>query len=131
MSIELKFGCVLSLEASPTNAGMTRARNLSLQRFTEYGIRNRLFQGLAIDIQQESADDLIAILYTQLRKSIDILDLSEWQKNKLKEHNLLTIQDVIDTSEADMQNMMRYVGEKRARRIRNAAIAEFLEYLSG
>jgi hypothetical protein len=128
---ELKFGCVLSLEASPTNAGMTIARNLTLQRFTEYGMKNRLFQGLAIEIQQESDSELIAIIHARLSQSIDILDLSEWQKNKLREHNLLTIQQVLDTSEADMQNMMRYVGEKRARRMRNAAITEFLEYLSG
>lgn len=128
---ELKFGCILSLEASPTSAGMAIAKNLTLQRFTEYGMRNRLFQGLNIHIQQESDSDLIAILHAQLTKSIGILDLSEWQKNKLREHNLLTIQDVLDTSEADMQNMMRYVGEKRARKMRNVAVAELLEYLSG
>ena len=94
-------------------------------------MRNRLFHGLAIDIQQESDADLIAILHSQLGQSIDILDLSEWQKNKLKENGLVTIQDVLDTSEADIQNMVYYVGEKRARRIRNAAVAELLEYLSG
>jgi hypothetical protein len=128
---ELKFGCILSLEASPSNEGMTIARNLTLQRVTEYGMNNQLFQGLTIQSQQESDSDLRVLLHEQLRKSIDILDLSVWLKNKLKEHKLLTIQDVLDTPEADMQNMMRYVGEKRARRISNAAIAEFLEYLSG
>jgi hypothetical protein len=128
---ELKFGCILSLEASPINEGMTIARNLTLQRVTEYGMNNQLFQGLTIQSQQESDSDLRVLLHEQLRKSIDILDLSVWLKNKLKEHKLLTIQDVLDTPEADMQNMMRYVGEKRARRISNAAIAEFLEYLSG
>jgi DNA-directed RNA polymerase alpha subunit len=93
-------------------------------------MNNQLFQDLTIQSQEESDSDLRQLIHEQLCKSIDILDLSLWLKNKLKEHNLLTIQDVLDKPEADMQNM-RYVGEKRARRISNAAIAEFLEYLSG
>ena len=128
---ELKFGCILSLEASPINEGIALARNLTLQRVTEYGMKNPLFQGLTIQSQQESDSDLRVLLHDHLRKSIDILDLSEWLKNKLKEHSLLTIQDLLDTSEADMQKMILYVGEKRARRIRNAVTSEFLEYLSG
>lgn len=129
---ELKFGCVLSHEVTPSNVGISLAHNLKLQRFTEYGMKNPLFQNLSIGgIEPESDSDLKTILYNQLHQSIEILDLSEWLKTKLKEHNLLTIQDVLDISEEDIQNRMRYVGEKRARRIRNAAIAEFLEYLSG
>ena len=128
---EIKFGCILSLAISPINEGIALAKNLTLQRVTEYGMNNQLFQGLTIQSQQESDSALKTLLHDQLRKSIDILDLSVWLKNKLKEHKLLTIQDVLDTPEADMQNMIRYVGEKRARRISNAAIAEFLEYLSG
>jgi hypothetical protein len=127
---ELKFGCILSLETSPINVGMPIAKKLTLQRVTEYGMNNQLFQDLTIQSQEESDSDLRQLIHEQLCKSIDILDLSLWLKNKLKEHNLLTIQDVLDKPEADMQNM-RYVGEKRARRISNAAIAEFLEYLSG
>lgn len=128
---ELKFGCILSLKVSPINEGIALARNLTLQRVTEYGMNNQLFQDLTIQSQEESDSDLRQLIHEQLCKSIDILDLSLWLKNKLKEHNLLTIQDVLDKPEADMQNKMRYVGEKRARRISNAAIAEFLEYLSG
>jgi hypothetical protein len=128
---ELKFGCILSLEPSPIAVGMGIIKKLTLQRFTEYGMHNPLFQRLTIESQEESDSDLKLLLQDQLCKPIDVLDLSVWLKNKLKDHNLLTIQNVLDTPEVDMQNMMRYVGEKRARKISNAAIAEFLEYLSG
>lgn len=128
---EIKLGCVLALENSPLQKSIETAKNLKLSRMTEYGMNNPLFQNLSIDIEKESESALKEMLDRLLEESIDILDLSNRQKEKLKEHNLITLKQVLDTTETQMVETMRYVGEKRARRIRNAAIAEILEYISG
>lgn len=128
---ELKFGCILALETSPVATGMSLIRNLTPRRLTEYGMKNPLFQSLDLDIQYESDADIKQMLIIQLEQPVDNLGLSQWQIGVLKQNNLLKIRDILETSEEEMRNGMHYVGEKRARRIRNAAFAELLEYLSG
>ena len=53
-----------------------------------------------------------------------------WQLTKLRELGLATVGDVLLASESKLQTLS-YIGEKRSRRIRNAALAAVLEYLSG
>jgi hypothetical protein len=50
---------------------------------------------------------------------------------KLKESGLATVGHVLKCAEQDLIDRIEYVGEKRARRIKNAAEAAVLEYLSG
>ena len=128
---ELKFGCILALESSPVASGMSLIKTLTTRRLTEYGMKNPLFQSLNLDIQYESDSDIKQMLINQLEQPIQNLRLSQWQINILKQNNLLKIRDVLETSEEEMKKRMFYVGEIRARRIRNAALAELLEYLSG
>ena len=63
-------------------------------------------------------------------KSIEVLDITEWQKQKLREMKLETVVDVLKATETELQEAW-YVGEKRSRRMRNAAIVAVYEYLSG
>jgi hypothetical protein len=128
---ELKFGCILALESSPVTSGMSLIKTLTVRRLTEYGMRNQLFQSLDLDFHSVSDDDIREMLMSQLEQSIEQLRLSAWQINTLKQHNLSKIRDVLETSEEDMKSRIRGVGEKRAARVRNAALAELLEYLSG
>lgn len=129
---ELKLGCLLALEANPVSAGVPLANNLKLERVTEYGMNSRAFQSAPQDfIQQNYDNDLLKILNQQLDKSIDILDLTKWQKNKLRENRLLIIRNILDKSEEDMKAEISGIGKVRSRQIRNAAIAAILEYLSG
>jgi len=128
---ELKFGCILALEPSPVTSGMSLIRTLTVSRLTEYGMKNPLFQSLDIDFQAVSDSDIKKMLMSQLEQSIEILNLSQWQIRTLQEHSLCTIRDVLETSEDEMKRRIRGVGEKRAARVRNAALAELLEYLSG
>jgi ERCC4-type nuclease len=58
------------------------------------------------------------------------LDVTHWQRTKLQELGLATVGDVLLASESKLQTLS-YVGEKRSRRIRNAALAAVFEYLSG
>jgi hypothetical protein len=128
---EIKLGCVLAMETSPVQVGINIAKNLFLRRYTEYGMNNPLFHGLSLYIESESEDDLREMLNYLLSQPIQVLDLNDWQKNKLRENEISTIRELLNISEEEMINRIYYVGEKRARRIRNAAIAEVLEYLSG
>lgn len=127
---EVKLGCILAFENSPIAVGEKIIPNLTGQRVTEYGFKNPIFQDLVLGVQLESDSEIFQMIQEQLKQSIDTLDLNEWHKNKLKAHGLQTIEDVLNTSEEEMQQMY-YVGEKRSRRMRNAAMAELLEYLSG
>ena len=70
------------------------------------------------------------MLYIQLHKDISLLDLASWQREELKKIGLTTIGDILKATEAKLKEMY-YVGEKRARRIKSAALASVLEYLSG
>jgi hypothetical protein len=63
-------------------------------------------------------------------KSIDVLDITPWQKNKLTSLKIYTIGDVLKSTETMLQKAY-YIGEKRSRVMRNAAIAAVYEYLSG
>ncbi len=128
---EIKLGCVLSLGTSPIQKGIALAKNLKLSRMTEFGMGNPLFQSLSLDIKQESEAELKEVLDNLLDESIDKLDLSDWQRKKLKENDLLTIKSVLETTEEELISKIPYVAEKRARRMKNAAMAEILEYLSG
>ena len=66
----------------------------------------------------------------QLDKPLEVLDVTDWQRSKLRELDLETVGDVLAAGESRLQEL-RYVGEKRSRRIRNAALAAVFEYLSG
>jgi hypothetical protein len=127
----IKFGCLLAMETSPNTNGISIAKNLTITKFTQYGANHPVFQGLNIDIQHESDAELIKTLQSELQQPLEVLDLTNWQKNKLREINLITIYDVLQTTEEVMKSRLYQVGPVRARRMRNAAMAELLEYLSG
>ena len=71
-------------------------------------------------------------LKSLLSKSIDVLQLlTQWQKNKLKEANINTIEELHKSSEENLISEIYNVGPARARLMKNAATAELLEYISG
>lgn len=74
---------------------------------------------------------MLQILREQLVKSIDCLDITDYQNEKLKESGKDTVDQVLCCTDQDLIDQIPYVGEKRARRIKNAAEAAVLEYLSG
>jgi hypothetical protein len=59
-----------------------------------------------------------------------VLDVTPWQKEKLTQLGLVTVRDVLNATEQKLKQA-NYVGDVRARRMRNAAVAAVLEYLSG
>jgi len=127
----VNLGCLLALEATPTATALEVVRSLSIKRFTEFGANHAAYQGLVKSAPDYRNPDILQILKEQLGKSIDCLDITAYQNEQLKKVGLSTVGDVLRSAEQDLIDKIYYVGEKRARRIKNAADAAVLEYLSG
>ena len=126
----VNLGALLSLESTPTSTGLNVARGLFPARMSEFGANHPTYQSLLSDVPTFSEPGVAAVLQHQLSKAIDVLDVTAWQLSKLHELELKTVGDVLLATESKLQTMA-YVGEKRSRRIRNAALAAVFEYLSG
>jgi hypothetical protein len=126
----VNLGCLFALESVPTRAAFEIARNLTPKRMTEYGANHSWYQSLLADVPTFDEADMSAILDRQLQKPVAVLDITDWQKEQLGVLGLRTIGDVLRSTETKLREA-KYVGEKRSRRMRNAAIAAVYEYLSG
>lgn len=126
----VNLGCLFALEVTPATTSFEIAKELTPKRMTEYGANHQSYKKLT-DQAALSADQSIALALTaQLDRPASVLDLTAWQLEKLGELKLLTVRDVLNASEAKLKEA-NYVGDVRARRMRNAAVAAVLEYLSG
>ena len=123
------LGCLFALEFIPTTNSFELAKGLSPKRMTEFGANHTAYKAL-VEKDVGTADQGATALGVQLSKPIDVLDLSDWQKSKLTELKLRTVGDVLNASEKKLKEAY-YIGDVRARRMRNAAVAAVLEYLSG
>lgn len=126
----VNLGALIAQEATPSSTGLRVARNLTPKRMSEFGANHPTYQGLLAVVPTFSEPSAGAVLQQQLAKPLRVLDLTEWQYSKLHELGLTTVGDVLRASESKLRTLS-YVGEKRSRRIRNAALAAVFEYLSG
>lgn len=126
----VNLGCLFALEATPVRNAFEIAKSLTPKRMTEYGANHPSYRSL---LEAESAvdkDDRPQHLEMQLGKPVTVLDLTEWQVEKLHELKLETVGNVLEATEQQLK-LAKYVGDVRARRMKNAAVAAVLEYLSG
>ena len=126
----VNLGCLFSLDATPTSSAFEVAKGLTPKRMTEFGANHPSYRSLVEQIDNAPARVGGYALDEQLAKSVSVLDISDWQRSKLLELDLNTIGDVLNATEEKLKEAF-YVGDVRARRMRNAAIAAVLEYLSG
>lgn len=63
-----------------------------------------------------------------ISNSIDILQLTQWQKSNLKSIGVYTIKDLLLIEEKDLRKIY-YVGEYKSRHMKNVALAAMFEYL--
>jgi hypothetical protein len=126
----VNLGSLIAQEAVPTNTGLRIARNLTPKRMSEFGANHAAYESLLANVPTFTEPSVGAVLKQQLAKPLEVLDVTEWQRLKLQELKLSTVGDVLLAGERELQSLM-YVGEKRSRRIRNAALAAVFEYLSG
>jgi hypothetical protein len=126
----VNLGCLFSQESVPTTSSFEIAKGLDLRRMTEFGANHSSYKSL-LDQNPEIPNKTISIdLEKQLKKNVDVLDLTPWQVTKLIELKLMVVGDVLRAPEETLKKAY-YVGDVRARRMRNAAVAAVMEYLSG
>ncbi len=126
----VSLGCLFALESIPVKTSFDIAKNLTIKRMTEFGAKHAAYNDIQ-DLHPDVSDpDWSKTLHEQLQKSIDILDVTDWQKKKLNEAKLNTIGKILELTAEDLKKIY-YVGDVRSRRIYGAAQAAVYEYLSG
>lgn len=127
----VNLGCLFALEAAPAQSAFAIAKGLSPKRMTEFGSNHSSYSDLAIEsgTLEDVATNRDALMQ-QLQKDIDVLDVTDWQKSKLRELGLNRVGEVLKATESELKKA-GYVGNVRARQMRNAAEAAVFEYLSG
>ena len=124
------LGCLFALEPNPAASAFAVAKALTPKRMSEFGANHASYKALT-DHEGELGDIEEGFdLDEQLAKSNTVLDITPWQLSKLDGLGLLTVGKVLDAGEDKLKEAY-YVGDKRARQMRNAALASVLEYLSG
>ncbi|MDB5055741.1 MAG: hypothetical protein JWM44_3791 [Bacilli bacterium] len=126
----VNLGCLLALEATPTSSGFDVARSLTPKRMSEYGANYKYFESLLDELPRFTEPNMTDVLIEQLKKPISVLDLTLWQRERLETIGIESVGDILRATESKLQEA-QYIGEKRARRMRNAAITSVYEYLSG
>lgn len=126
----VNLGCLFAQDVTPTNTVFEIAKALTPKRMTEYGSNHSSYRRLMESTSIDTSQGIALALSAQLDKPASVLDITLWQKEKLKELGLHTVQDVLNATEEKLKEA-DYVGDVRARRMRNAAVAAVLEYLSG
>ncbi len=127
----VNLGTLFATLSVPTSEGILLVKALSPKRFAEYGANYPAF----LELQKAASDlpselDTSPVLREQLRRSIDVLDITEWQKSKLRELRFTTLGDVLRATDQELQEAY-YVGQIRSRQMKNAAQAAVFEYLTG
>ncbi|QTN46419.1 hypothetical protein H7683_01970 [Ectopseudomonas mendocina] len=126
----INLGCLFALESTPTSHSFEIAKELTPKRMTEYGSNHPAYKTLTDQTTLVSDESMTLALNIQLDRPATVLDLTSWQLEKLSELGLHTVGDVLNATEEKLKEA-NYVGDIRARRMRNAAVAAVLEYLSG
>ena len=126
----VNLGCLFALEKNTVQSSPEIWGNLDVRKMIEFGQSHSVFKDLVAFGIQLNEETIREGLASQLCKSIDVLEISDWQKTALKEIGIVTIKDILLATEFKLREAY-YVGEVRSRRIRNVAVAAVLEYLAG
>lgn len=126
----VNLGCNMAQDGQPVQYGAAIRSTFSIKRMQEFGANHPAYRSIEnIQLEPLQLDSNVA-LEARLKASMKLLDLTQFQKGKLRELGLETIGQVLSASEKEFQSL-HYVGEVRARQMRNAAIMAVIEYLSG
>ena len=130
---QLNLGVVVASEGSTSVVERSKQifDNISIKIYTEYGKNSPVFNDISKNISLEKAsEDLFEVLNSVLKKPLDILDITQHKKNQLKNIGFETIEDILKSSEEDLQKADR-IGPINSRKIYNIAYNAALEYISG
>lgn len=126
----VNLGCLFAADSNPLNTAYEIKKNFSVKVFKEFGINNPVYDDIKNCPEALNQNDVTQSLKEMMQKSIDVLDLSDKMKTKLRNLGLHSIQDVYNAPEAKLMEAY-YVGQKRARQMKSVAMASVYEYLIG
>lgn len=127
----VNLGTVFATFGAPTTEGLQLVNLLTPKRFAEYRGNYEAFMRLQAEVGDHlGVIDASPVLRDQLGRSIDILDITDWQKRKLRDLKLTRLGDVLLATDEELQEAY-YVGKIRSRQMKNAAQAAVFEYLTG
>ncbi|RZJ83634.1 MAG: hypothetical protein EOO20_22455, partial [Chryseobacterium sp.] len=114
---EVKYGCIIALQANPVNESLEFFKSISINKFPEFGKNHVSYS--KISNLSDTIDDEITFkesLENMLKKPISVLQLlTEWQKEKLNEIGIITLEDLHSKTESDLIDKIYNVGPARAR----------------
>jgi len=129
---EIKYGCIIALDKNPYTKSVEIEKIRSVRQYTEFSKTHSEYDNIEnLSVAILSDEQYQKSLESMLQQSIDVLSLTNWQKRKLKEENINTIEELYILKEADLIAKIYGVGPVKARIMKNAANAELLEYISG
>ncbi|HKM84090.1 MAG TPA: hypothetical protein VJY15_24415 [Candidatus Acidoferrum sp.] len=126
----INLGCLAAPEAQPITTITKIVKQLIIRRFTEFGANAPAFAGLVDVVGTFQEPDMSQVLQAQLGKSVNLLDITDFQKDCLRQLGYDTIGKALRAKEVDFQEA-DYIGPVRSRRMMNAVVSSVLEYLSG
>ena len=124
----VNYGCLMALEPSPTSVAMNVIRKLDIRRVVEFGANSAAYADIKDNLQAINQNDITASLGQLLSQNLDVLGISWKMKQKLHEIGLTSIKDVLNSSEEQLKRAY-YVGNVRARYMKNVALNSVYEYL--
>ncbi|GGJ83741.1 ORC-CDC6 family AAA ATPase [Deinococcus aquiradiocola] len=125
----VNLGCMFAKTSNSSLNYLDLARNVTPKRMMEITSSHPLMEEAA-QINVSSEPDNNQILNLHLDKSIEVLDLTEFQKDRLRSIKIETVYDLLNATHEQLQKA-HLVGEVRSRRMRDSAITSLFEYLSG
>lgn len=126
----VNLGCLFAKEANPLSVSHNIIKNLDVRRYIEFSANSPAYVDIKDSEQTITDNDLSESLEQQLSKDIEVLNISDFLKSKLYEVKLCTIKDVLSATESDIKKAY-YVGNKRSRIMKSAALTSIYEYLIG
>lgn len=127
---EVNIGCLLALEKAPISNALNIIKKLSVKKMSEFGANSKAYDSLLRKVPQFTEPNMTECLKTQLTKSINVLEITDWQKGKLRELNINNLGELLTSKESDLMKAYQ-VGKVRSRQMKNAAFAAVFEYLFG
>lgn len=127
---EVNMGCLLALETSPLSNASKIIKKLSVKKMSEFGANSKAYESLLKKVPQFTEPNMTECLKMQLTKSIDVLEITEWQKGKLRKLYINNLGELLASEERDLMKAHQ-VGKIRSRQMKNAAFAAVFEYLFG
>ncbi|MCG5243319.1 hypothetical protein ACIU1J_04815 [Azospirillum doebereinerae] len=125
------LGTLLAQAANPLKELERIMPKLSKKRMIEFGPKHSVFEKVAF--KKVVSEDMLSatVVRQQLNRSVDVLDLSDWQKKTLKGNGYGIVENILQAGEEALRSNIRGIGEVRSRQIVNAAKSAILEYLLG